>query len=121
MKGMYIIAPEVAAITIKASTSVMGACLYCCCGLETMDGQPGVVAAVGGVMAGGAEAWGSGLLFLGLHAAVLSKHEGGGFQTALGMVEDGGRIDAHATVLDLEVQVLGGGPARAPRESDDVS
>ena len=37
------------------------------------------------------------------------------------MVEDGGRIDAHATVLDLEVQVLGGGPPRAPRESDDVS
>ena len=86
-----------------------------------MDGQPGAVAAVGGVMADGAEAWGSGLLFLGLHAAVLSQHEGGGFQTALGMVEDGGRIDAHATVLDLEVQVLGGGPARAPRESDDIA
>ena len=73
-----------------------------------MDAQPGAVAAVGGVMADGAEAWGSGLLFLGLHAAVLSQHEGGGFQTALGMVEDGGRIDAYATVLDLEVQVLGG-------------
>ncbi len=114
-------APKATATTIKASTSVMGACLYCCCGLETMDGQPGAVAAAGGVMAGGAEVWGSGLLFLGLHAAVLSQHEGGGFQTALGMVEDGGRIDAHATVLDLEVQVLGGGPARAPRESDDVS
>lgn len=38
-----------------------------------MDGQPGAVAAVGGVMAGGAEVWGSGLLFLGLHAAVLSQ------------------------------------------------
>ena len=64
MKGMYIIAPKAAATAIKASTSVMGACLYCCCGLETMDGQPGAVAAVGGVMAGGAKVWGSGGYFL---------------------------------------------------------
>ena len=94
----------IAAITITASTSVMGACVYCCCGLETMDGQPGAVAAVGGVMAGGAEVWDSGGYFLVFTLPFFPSTRVVAFRLRL-----------------VWSKMLGGGPARAPRESDDVS